>query len=555
MNKGILLLFLSAYRKGNAITYQVEGSDGTEIYDGIETNDAPIKYLIHHALTQGDRIEKVICIVTEKVKKDESYKLFQQMVRGYIEQNNELKTAYKGTEISFCEVNYNENEELTTERAFLVYSQISDALFSEHTGNVYIDYTGGMRDTSFLMTVIIRYLEYHNFKCRKIVYSNWENKTIQTIDCVYNLFTLINAVDQFVRTGNAEQLELCYQKEDDNETKKLLQLIVRFSRIMSLCDVKKIDEILPEIGKGLRDYGKDKNMNSLYLEMFADMTEMIRKKLYIKDDASLEYPDLIRWCLDNNMIQQALTLYVEKMPNYYYKEKLLTIPEDLKSAERGYTRETTAFYTRLFDDQVKDRTIEQFSQELKSLDTKIEGFSLNHLLNIKKKLNRDGQIAVDRLVRFLRMNYENGTGKRKAGSAPLKPYGTAIADVKSGAGFINMVSNNSVLLHYFVYNSPSKYQEMNVGTQEKKVLALSRVKNGSSDISESRIKREQLYQMMKYYCALKMIRNKINHASEAELTTDEKRAIEQLEKNHGLSMEVEFENIRTMIKCGLEAHK
>ncbi len=60
---------------------------------------------------------------------------------------------------------------------------------------------------------------------------------------------------------------------------------------------------------------------------------------------------------------------------------------------------------------------------------------------------------------------------------------------------------------------------------------------------------------MRYYLALKLMRNQINHASESNKTDDKKYAIEQLEKFHEISMEIEFQNIKTLIRKGLNAHK
>ena len=118
--------------------------------------------------------------------------------------------------------------------------------------------------------------------------------------------------------------------------------------------------------------------------MFADMIEIIRKKLYIKENSSLTYQDLIRWCLDNNMVQQALTLYIEKMPMYYYEKKLLNLPKNLENPPFGTTKEVFAFYTRLFDDRLVDKKMVEFKEALSTIDVKSETFSLEDL-NRKKE--------------------------------------------------------------------------------------------------------------------------------------------------------------------------
>lgn len=555
MNKGILLLFLSQYKENaRGKEYQAENNDNGKLYEGIQTDDAPVKYLFDCAYSQGDKIDKILCIVTQRVKKEKSFEKFQQMIIGYINQEIRLRECYQESSPVFCQIDYDENVESTSERASNVYRQISRELFSDEPSNVYIDYTGGLRDISFLMTVITRYLEYMNFKCKKIVYSNLrtesEKGVIHSIDCVYDLFTLINGVDQFVRTGNAELLGKCYENEKDEETRKLLSLIIRFSQIISICNIQEIDSILPEIGKGLRDYRKNRETDSLYLKMFADMIGVIRKKLYIHEDASFEYPDLIRWCLDNNMIQQALTLYIEKMPVYYYEKNLLKMPENLEITNSGKTKETIAFYERLFDDRLKDEKIEELKTALKTLDTRSDTFLIENLNRLKRNLSSECRRAISRLVQFLKQYYVNGIGKRNDISMKVNPFGEQV--IKRGDKCINSLHNSPRALYYFLYGK--EYENPFKGTYHKKVIALEKVKEEIDLSKECNVKRETLYQMMKYYLVLKLIRNRTNHASESKQEPDEQEAVRLLKERHAVSPQLELKNIKELILQGLQAH-
>ena len=93
MNKGILLLFLSWYRKENRErNYIVENDQEGKMYHGIQTDDAPVKYLLDYAASQENQIGKVICIVTQAVKAQNYYEKFQQMVIDYIEETPALKS-------------------------------------------------------------------------------------------------------------------------------------------------------------------------------------------------------------------------------------------------------------------------------------------------------------------------------------------------------------------------------------------------------------------------------------------------------------------------------
>ena len=73
----------------------------------------------------------------------------------------------------------------------------------------------------------------------------------------------------------------------------------------------KMEEV-KDILTGLDRYEEKKERESFFSEIFSDMISIIRQKLNMEKDQRYTYPRLIRWCLDNNMVQQALTLYVEK---------------------------------------------------------------------------------------------------------------------------------------------------------------------------------------------------------------------------------------------------
>lgn len=558
MQKGILLLFISNYKENSKeLSYHVEALEN-ESYLGIQTNDAPVKYLLHQAVRNGDIIQKIFCIVTKEVKETGDFKKFQKMVNDYIDSHAQLNLLYQNVpSIEFCQIDYDTSILETSNRAKKIYSQIAKYLLEESTASVYIDYTGGLRDTSFLMTTIIRYMEYYNITCKEIVYSKYNkiSGTIHSINCMYQMFRLLNGVDQFVRTGNAELLGECYQQEEDADTKEILKLLIQFSRVISLCDVRQMDKILPKLSNKLRKYEK-KEKQGFFTEIFADLIIIIRKKLYMEEENEWGYPQIIRWCIDNNMLQQALTLYIEKMPKYYYDSHLLNLP-DIKQRKISFggTIETAAFYTNLFDDYLKDEKLKEFETAIKELDTKALHSNLDALQYIKKKYrSKEMQRAVDRLNSFLNRYFEKGFGKRKNQEEMPKIYKKGIETANKGTGFLNEMKNKSYLIHYFFYNDLDAYEKTQVGTYESKVVALDRVKENIGKSEQSNVSNQVLYEMMRYYCALKLMRNRINHASESDKENDEKNAIERLEKFHGICMEMEFQNIKTMIEMGLKAH-
>lgn len=377
-----VLLFLSDYKAGSkeADYRYVNG----EIYKGKQTNDAPVECLLKMALAKSAGLEDlksgsklklgqdkklyILCITSYKVMTGEgktAWVNFQDTVKTlqekYIEKDEECKLNpievisipydYRGEGDNYTQ--FSEEEEDTNRMAQRIFGDISAKLTENGISDVYVDYTGGMRDISFLMTTIVRYLEFEGINCQKIVYSqysrdNSDYNRIRDITYIYEMFQMINGVNEFVTTGRADALNDIFKAERDKagdreeqgeyaEVKKLLENMVAFSKAMSICDVRKIDDYLASIRDSIEklksnsknndsedDNPKDaKNSDSrdLKIAMLKQLLPLMEEKLYLDRLGQKDfYIKLINWCLENNMLQQALTLIEDKMPKAYVGE-------------------------------------------------------------------------------------------------------------------------------------------------------------------------------------------------------------------------------------------
>lgn len=564
--KGLLLVFISDY-KDSSVTqiYKAQKQDGTEwCFEGTQTNDAPVKYLISKALEDNNRIEKIICIVSKKVR-EQGLEEFKRMVNDYVCGSEEWKAVYGNQEIDFHQVIYPESEEEISVRASKVYTQLAapDCIGTESGARVYIDYTGGFRDINFLMTGIIRYLEYHGISCEEIVYSSYNRddssrNKIYSLNCIYDMYQMLNGVEQFVTTGNAELLQNCYRNEGEGNTDELLQQIVSFSHAMSLCDVRNVDRSMEKLCESLDRFDAKENKGSFFSVMFGDLTSIIRKKLYIEKGKAYSYPRLIQWCLDNNMVQQALTLYIEKMPEFYCTEGLLEFcEEDAEKSRknRGQSWKTEYFYGSFYDQfvmpELKDfgSRLRAGHKDMKDTYVQIDKFEAEKFRILKKYMQTEQEKrAVERLIIFLKKYY---------GGIPrdiIFPYTKEKMKncPKSANSFVSHVVNDEKWRIYFFYNEKKKYDESESGTYEKKVIALNKVKTYKGKIPKTGTDDNVLlYAIMKYYLALKLLRNRIHHASEQDAQEDERKAIDQMEKDHGICMKIEFQNIKSLMQEGL----
>lgn len=337
-----LLLFLSDYKSNSRKEdYYYDGNK--KPVTGMQTNDAPVKYLLEMALEKLELGKKlyILCITSYKVMKDsneyelndhEEYQnltMWQYFTTRIV--NDEQCEAipipydYKEGETGFTKLS--EEDEDTNQMAQRIFGEISDKLEENHISDVYVDYTGGLRDINFLMTTITRYLEFMGINCQKVVYSQFQNKKIYDITYIYEMFQMINGVNEFVTTGNATALNEVFKSEEhDKAVKNLLANIVDFANAMSICDVSNIGKKLESVEISIDTVMKSPDSN-VKTAMLKKLLPLMKEKMYLKDtnanseNGKINYLNLINWCADNNMLQQALTLIEDKMIEILIDEK------------------------------------------------------------------------------------------------------------------------------------------------------------------------------------------------------------------------------------------
>lgn len=549
--ENVLLLFLSPYRDGNQqekYPYFESETKKEVIFTGEQTNDAPVKCLMSCAMKtskedNGKKVafHKILCIVTKETLTDchdgkTTYQLFEEKLKAYCKEEN------INSDFEICKIRYNKEDEekndTTTEaRAMHIYSQIRSALNIDGPDKkktyMYVDYTGGFRDISFLMTTIIRYLEFADIECKKILYAKLSGeKHIYELNCIYDMYQMINGASEFVSTGNAVQLRKLFEKENIPD---LINAIIEFSNSMAVCDMSKIDKTVSDMAKLTEEVQEEHN--SVYYEMFKSMIPMIREKMRLKEvvkQGKINYPVLIDWCTDNGLIQQATTLYVEKMP-FYYKEKGLIekyVCVDEVDPKLGGTKEGAAFYEVLFNKAgitKEDRELEKFaaciSKIWERIDRKYPEFmKLQKEQKLIEELRRNKKYpeASNRIIEII-----DYLGRREEEKEEYKNLGIKQRDLGK-------------FMNYFGFNKDVQNYCM---TGKKKV----KVKKKSTDVKESNTIRKKvnclkklekkddwtigiyndLYDRMLYYLAMKMLRNRMNHASNS-LTDDDRAGIEYL---------------------------
>lgn len=308
----VIITNISSLPKGT-VNENLYKSDLGEI-SGIYTNDAPVKYLVSCIVSQGETADKIIAVTTAEA--DTAYEKFCETMKNYAEEKNTPLPAI---------LKISTSETVLAETIQKIVNEIGV------NDNIYIDTTGGFRNSSYILMGVVRILEYSDIKLTKAVYSkydreNAENNSIVDVTDTYRMFDLINAVNTFTSVGNSHELEEYFESTENVTIKETISAMNEFSDAITLCRTSRLGETLEKLNLSLEATAGIQS-DSKDIILFRSLSETIKKKFGVKN-GEIEYPDIVKWCLDNRLIQQAVTIYTEKMPEYFLSKKFFTVCDE-----------------------------------------------------------------------------------------------------------------------------------------------------------------------------------------------------------------------------------
>lgn len=334
----ILILFLSDYKeKSNEYDYTYVEENVT--YKGIQTNDAPVRCLMDRACKDKNPIDKVLCIVSRKVYTEtyvnndngETFTAYDRFVYDVLKAEVDVQPIYYDFDVDSGEIiNQNDVDEYIFKQ---MYNLLSDNIIDS---NIYIDYTGGMRDINYLMTTITRLLELKKAKCHEIVYSQFSDKRIYSLRDSYFISVMENGIEEFLTTGRVSILDRAFKypaSMQNNQIKALLNELRNFSDSVTLCDINFMVDAVGNINKCMDRILKSENKD-IGTEMFSVFIPDMKRDMYLDrmfDNNKFNPIWLIQWCVDNKLYQQALTLVESLMPEYLLNKLVWRVKKNEKA--------------------------------------------------------------------------------------------------------------------------------------------------------------------------------------------------------------------------------
>ena len=326
--KNILLMFLSDGGKSES-KYKIGTS---KIVATRHSNESAV-----YELAQTCKIDMIFAFASKRVmesqeiegKKQTTLEYFQQRVAGIVAPKNIVICPYDETK--------NMNTALTDVGAMaeMILAKRKEYAAEEYT--LHADMTGGMRNASMMMLGVMRLLEYSQIKMGRVLYSNWvKGRDINSVEDsadVYRFFDLVAGAKEFVNYGSVRELNIYFAKEKktSSELKGLLSAMENFSESIKLCKYGEFKKAIRELGENIElflqklDAQRDANDR-----LFSTMLPIIQKSYepLLASDNDLE---IIDWCVKRGYLQQAMTLYTERVPEFIFAKGLLAVSDQAEA--------------------------------------------------------------------------------------------------------------------------------------------------------------------------------------------------------------------------------
>jgi len=349
MYKNILLLFLSDVKTkkvdGKVVVSEtryenVAGEEKTQI-----TNESALRYLL-----KDFPVEKIFIFASKTVRgvdKNKTRLSLNDKIWTHEKFSLERFKKFLPGDDRYFVFNYDEDgsDEENLKSVAKMANVIQSYVDNEQGVRLHVDLTGGMRHVNMMMLELTRLLEYSGLKVEKILYSNRDYKTetgrVEEVQNIYDLFQLMAGVEEFVNFGSVNALERYYHDKRDNlseSLKRLLAAMKNFADAIKLCHYGQFSTAIINLHDAVKDFAPTDDIEDVLMATFISRIR--------KDYADLIFPrekdDLrvIRWCLDNDYLQQALILYTERIPEYLGKRGVIVLDaEQAKDILRRATKD------------------------------------------------------------------------------------------------------------------------------------------------------------------------------------------------------------------------
>lgn len=535
--------------------------------DILQTNEPVAMQIVKDATATGDSVKIfMLCssVVRERVvdkkyfdKDDEEYKDYieeKYLDEPYKDENFTHVEYFKKRISKFCSDNKCKEPEYEIielkEQDSMNFESVLE--LSEKIQNpdeeVYIDITGGYRTSAMLLVFIMRLLNYRGIEISKVLYMFYDkDKKEDKLEDVTNLYTnynLIAAAEEFVKYGSVKTLKEVYNKDDTPEhITELIEIMEEFSEAMKICMVSEFSGLLKNL-KGAIDKFYESNKGDKEDKLFAILVARIEEDYKNIIDNTDDIVAIIEWCTERGFIQQALTLYVEKMPKYMVDKKIIYPKKDKEEdIKKQFKRKNNSSYQDWQYDfltnylSIKNKEVKEENAPITddNIDKRVFERLQGNLFKYEEELSKGDEImqkvteAMDYLFKNQNVNFKNLKNEdaklilektyEKWCSVP-KPSISKFW--KEGYDFFYKIIFNSLGYRktFEIFDEKRYANKTKNAGKEKDAEEIVR---NCSEFFDSDIERNELIDILDSYYKIKNFRNSTNHAGNMSSVSKENK--------------------------------
>ena len=409
VTKNIMVMVLSDVKTEK--NGEVRTSEYPQIYREVKTtNESAVRLLYQDLREKGQEINRIYAFATQTVQGKLMYmqeKNGQKQLLPYQYENHDIthldytKMCMKDIlsedawriipEPHLGEDNVSLAMNRTLSYTLRIAGQIQDDIDAMRRENpdvkivLHADCTGGPRHAIMMLINIIRLLQYNDVEIGSLFYSNWISSKragkIEQINDVYRFYNLIAGAEEFVNFGSVKDLQGYFQNRNISaELDDLLLAMGEFADEVKLCRRWRFVDAIDHLKRAIETFeGKWENVEHR-LDTVIESNDDVRLNdmlmFQLLPQIHKDYSDLLRehdslslikWCLNQGLLQQALTLYTESIPDYLF-DHFMAMTEDkdrrefLEKQHKEHEKEYTKGYYFLIRYGYGDKTVKKESE-------------------------------------------------------------------------------------------------------------------------------------------------------------------------------------------------
>lgn len=320
MAKHIVIFFASTYRKDATVSRYTD-TTGRFAAECEQTNETALKYIKWKLAQQQEEITVAYAFTTKAVQEQD----FRRLRIRFLDEPYVIRPIYF-------------DEQSTIEGSFnsinIMFDVLQQAYAADEDVTIHMDLTGGLRHSTVLMLALLQLLQYAGYHLGMVTYTNFNEKRIETVNELVEIFNLIGGTADFTHNGSVQQLQQFFTTAAPSiQLQSLLAKMAYFSECIKSCSHRAtLLEAAQSLRRSLEVYKNSlAAMGSAVGEQesfFARLLPLIERDyadIFACDTSVKTIPTLLNWCLRKGLLQQAATYAAELLPVYLVDSGLVRI--------------------------------------------------------------------------------------------------------------------------------------------------------------------------------------------------------------------------------------